>query len=204
MGEKVGIHSELTGIRGRLERGRKFSVLMLTDQEPPDAKSRMRSLKPSAIARSEFFILPEELISLEERIAITRSLLFTKGKDFTKHPDYDIWLLNEERTFEEFETLYWHFHNGWETLADKHEPSSDKLGGYRLELYTRDRSEDASVNIFFDFKGKFELDIHFPYKEDPMRNEFLYKSTRLPLQQMTQEESSIVQYYLLQFIKQSK
>lgn len=217
----LGMQAILGQMKDRLRRGE--IMTRVSTGRWPSGFERVRDFgqnKPTSIARSEQLVSSEKIERVNRRVDAIRELLFLHGQDGTVLPDSQEMVEEGYRTEEELKRLFWHSTDSFFCQADKQPPASQDIKtGWKLYLSAHD--DDIGVYMDFGFDDLFELEMRFRVSEpsqeligkivrneltDEEREEFLesreapaaldYRSSRLPLEQMTQEEYEVVVHYL--------
>jgi len=223
--QDTGVQVILGQMKDRLRRG-EIVRLVSTGLRPSSVERLLLDdlpNKPTSLARSEQLVNPNNLTLLNRKIDAIREWLFLNGRDFTTCPDYQDWLDDGNRTREELERCFWHETDSFTCNADKTPLASQDIDkGWKLSLIAQEEKAEIDIDFGFDnFDNRFELAIRFRISEpsqelaekilrgeltDEEEEKFYtsreaptaldYRSSRLPLDQMTQEEYKVMTHYL--------
>lgn len=141
------VSSVLSGIQERMARGRVLRFVELGGKEQEHYRRQNAKIwlhRPTyPEARSDFFVIPEEIGILEGRITQVRRLIFSEGQDYTNNSDYprftsgDLQQYNF-RTDDEWRRMHFLYRNGFHAHADLEPLLSEKESEDRSELGVED------------------------------------------------------------------
>lgn len=177
------ISHELFSIRERLSRGETVRAIAggrSWDELSPEEKLyKIIKDRPTSIASSEFTIELEEVALLTKEIDDTRDWLLEHG---------------EEGTVGDNERLY----DTGSIVASTDVKIPEGEPDHRLLLLVEEEEQDLEID--FDFRGNFKVQIAFVNPNEPDKT-IAYNSSKKPLVRMTRDEYRIVNHYLRQFKK---
>lgn len=190
-------------IQERMARGKTLRLASLGNDEQAYFREQYEKLGNRVshpAARSELFVAPDDLISVEGQIDTIRDWVFSTGSDYTHHEDFPRFQTDladhNHRTRYEWENLFFHSKEGPFSVHADRNPLLSEEPGDRLYLCLDDPKRN--VEFRFDFAGNFLLAVLFKVGEG------YYNTSRLPLGDMTQEEYFVMNHYMDQYIEISK
>lgn len=176
---------ELDAIRGRVGRGDMVRILS-TDAvpTPEDQIRRLIGNKPTSVARSEILVSPAEIEVIQSKVGFIRQWLLLNG-ELGNREDGSSYRFHKTGMFEEV----------WTDESGVLGPEDPKPSKVALIIEDTGKGIKEAI-VFFGFEDDFRLEVTFVDKDDPTKKGGIYDSARGPLQEMTEEESRIIRYYL--------